>query len=167
MTSGIEQKYWCGFCGKWTDEPHSPINAEDGKISLYDRLGGVFVIAAVVDKFSDAVLDNPKVGRDSPNPQLREWSRSQSEERLSGLKWMRTFWVCTVSGGPQKFVPTRDEPSQLDLSVAHSRFHITSDEFDTVAKILAETLTEFKVSDPEKKEVLAAFTAHKNEVIGI
>ena len=31
--------------------------------SLYDRLGGVFAIAAVVDHFSDAVVKNPIVGQ--------------------------------------------------------------------------------------------------------
>ena len=41
--------------------------------SLYDRLGGVFAIAAVVDHFSDAVVKNPMVGQKSKNPQLREW----------------------------------------------------------------------------------------------
>jgi hypothetical protein len=30
--------------------------------SLYERLGGVFAIAAVVDHFSDAVVQNPSVG---------------------------------------------------------------------------------------------------------
>jgi hemoglobin len=38
--------------------------------SLYDRLGGVFAIAAVVDHFSDAVVKNPIVGQKSKNPQL-------------------------------------------------------------------------------------------------
>ena len=33
--------------------------------SLYDRLGGVFAIAAVVDKFSDAVVKNSIAGQDS------------------------------------------------------------------------------------------------------
>jgi hemoglobin len=41
--------------------------------SLYERLGGVFAIAAVVDHFSDAVVKNPVVGQKSKNPQLREW----------------------------------------------------------------------------------------------
>ena len=31
--------------------------------TLYDRLGGVFAIAAVVDHFSDAVVRNPIVGQ--------------------------------------------------------------------------------------------------------
>ena len=33
--------------------------------SLYERLGGVFAIAAVVDHFSDAVVKNPIVGQKS------------------------------------------------------------------------------------------------------
>src|SRR5829696_2746697 len=45
--------------------------------SLYERLGGVFAIAAVVDHFSDgAVVKNPVVGQKSKNPHLREWQAS-------------------------------------------------------------------------------------------
>jgi hypothetical protein len=36
--------------------------------SLYERLGGVFAIAAVVDHFSDALVENPIVGQKSQNP---------------------------------------------------------------------------------------------------
>src|SRR6478736_6703143 len=67
--------------------------------SLYERLGGVFAIAMVVDHFSDAVVKNPIVGQKSKNPQLREW-HTKNLGRLPGLKFMRTLWVCNVSGGP-------------------------------------------------------------------
>jgi len=40
--------------------------------SLYERLGGAFAIAAVVDHFSDALVKNPIVGQKSKNPQLAE-----------------------------------------------------------------------------------------------
>src|SRR5436305_5530584 len=70
--------------------------------SLYERLGGVFAIAMVVDHFSDAVVKNPIVGQQSQNPQLREW-HTKSLDRLPGLKFMRTLWVCNVSGGPFPF----------------------------------------------------------------
>ena len=60
--------------------------------SLYERLGGVFAIATVVDHFSDAVVRNPIVGQKSKNPQLREW-HTKSLGRLPGLKFMRTLWV--------------------------------------------------------------------------
>lgn len=39
--------------------------------SLYERLGGAFAIAAVIDHFSDAVVKNPIVGQQSENPALR------------------------------------------------------------------------------------------------
>ncbi|MGQ0848207.1 MAG: group 1 truncated hemoglobin, partial [Actinomycetota bacterium] len=67
--------------------------------SLYERLGGVFAIAAVVNKFSDDVVVNPIVGQGSSNPDLREW-HTNNLGRLPGLKFMRTLWVCNVSGGP-------------------------------------------------------------------
>ena len=67
--------------------------------SLYERLGGVFAIAAVVDHFSDAVVKNPIVGQKSKNLQLREW-HTKNLGRLPGLKFMRTLWVCNISGGP-------------------------------------------------------------------
>ena len=38
------------------------------ELSLYERLGGAFAIAAVVDHFSDAVVHNPIVGQNSENP---------------------------------------------------------------------------------------------------
>ena len=74
--------------------------------SLYERLGGVFAIAAVVDHFSDAVVKNPIVGQTSMNPQLREWHTSNLS-RLPGLKFMRTLWVCNVSGGPFQYTATK------------------------------------------------------------
>ena len=60
--------------------------------SLYERLGGAFAIAAVVDHFSDAIVQNPIVGQQSENPQLREW-HTNNLGRLPGLKLMRTLWV--------------------------------------------------------------------------
>ena len=67
--------------------------------SLYERLGGVFAIAAVVDHFSDAVVQNPKVGQASKNPELREWHTNQLD-RLPGLKFMRTPRVATSPVAP-------------------------------------------------------------------
>ena len=74
--------------------------------SLYERLGGVFAISAVVDHFSDALVKNPIVGQNSKNLALRKWHR-ESLGRLPGLKFMRTLWVCEVTGGPFKFSPTK------------------------------------------------------------
>jgi len=131
--------------------------------SLYERLGGVFAIAAVVDHFSDAVVKNPIVGQKSKNPQLREW-HTKNLQRLPGLKFMRTLWVCNVSGGPFQFTATKPGATPLGLEEAHRNLRISPAEFDEVAAELGRTLDFAKVPKREKAEVLAAFAAHKDEV---
>ena len=131
--------------------------------SLYERLGGVFAIAAVVDHFSDAVVKNPIVGQASMNPQLREW-HINNLGRLPGLKFMRTLWVCNVSGGPFQYRATKPGSTTLGLEEAHRDLRISPAEFDEVAAELGRTLDVVKVPEREKDEVLAAFAAHKGEV---
>ena len=131
--------------------------------SLYDRLGGVFAIAAVIDQFSDAVVQNPVVGQKSENPQLREW-HVNNLGRLPGLKFMRTLWVCNISGGPFEYTPTRPGHDNLGLEEAHRNLRISPAEFDEVAAELGRTLAAFKVPEAEQGEVMAAFAAHKGEV---
>jgi hemoglobin len=92
--------------------------------SLYERLGGVFAIAAVVDHFSDAVVNNPIVGQKSKNPQLQEW-HTKNLGRLPGLKFMRTLWVCNVSGGPFQFTATKPGTTPLGLEEAHRDLQIS------------------------------------------
>jgi hemoglobin len=131
--------------------------------TLYDRLGGVFAIAAVIDHFSDAIVKNPIVGQASKNPTLREWHTKQLG-RLPGLKFMRTLWVCNIAGGPFEYSATKPGKTAVGLEEAHRELHITPAEFDEVAAELGRTLDFFKVPPTEKNEVLAAFAAHKGEV---
>ena len=137
--------------------------APEAEKSLYERLGGVFAIAAVVDHFSDALVKNPIVGKNSKNPALRKWHR-QNLDRLPGLKFMRTLWVCEITGGPFKFSPTKPGKTALGLEEAHRDLKISPAEFDEVAAELGRTLDFAKVPPREKGEVLSAFAAHKDEV---
>jgi hemoglobin len=131
--------------------------------SLYDRLGGIFAIAAVVDYFSDQIIEDPVAGARSANPQLREWHTHQLG-RLPGLKFMRTLWVAAVSGGPYQYTPVRPGATNLGLENAHRDLRISPDEFDAVAGVLSRSLDHFDVPAREKSEVLGAFAAHKDEV---
>ena len=123
---------------------------------MYERLGGIFAIAAVVDQFSDALLKNPKIV--NANPELKKWHTVSYRERLPGLKFLRTLWAASVAGGPFKYTgePLRD---------AHFDLHISPEVFDEVILVeLGRTLDNFKVPDREKGEVLAAFKAQKKDV---
>ena len=145
------------------DNAHAQDKQTVPEKSLYERLGGVFAIAAVVDHFSDAVVKNPIVGQKSKNPQLREW-HTKNLGRLPGLKFMRTLWVCNISGGPFQYTATKPGKTPLGLEEAHRDLRISPAEFDEVAAELGRTLDFAKVPKREKSEVLAAFAAHKDEV---
>ena len=131
--------------------------------TLYDRLGGIFAIAAVVNYFSDEVVNDPVAGKHSKNPALREW-HTNNLGRLPGLKFMRTLWVANISGGPFQYTPTVAGSDNLGLENAHKNLKISPEEFDSVAGVLSRTLDHFKVPALEKSQVLGAFAAHKDEV---
>ena len=131
--------------------------------SLYDRLGGVFPIAGVVDHFSDAVVRNPITGQGSKDPKLDEWSRDDLG-RLPGLKFQRTLWVCDIAGGPEGYAATKPGSADLGLEEAHRALEISPAIFDELVAELGRSLDHFNVPEKEKGEVLAAFAAHKDEV---
>ena len=131
--------------------------------SLYERLGGAFAIAAVVDHFSDAVVRNPITGQGSKNPKLDEWSTNDLG-RLPGLKFQRTLWVCDLAGGPQGYGATKPGSADLGLEEAHRALEISPAIFDELVAELGRSLDHFNVPEKEKGEVLAAFAAHKGEV---
>src|SRR5262245_40587769 len=146
-----------------TDTAYAQAKESTPETSLSERLGGAFAIAAVVEHFSDAIVKNPIVGQKSKNPQLREW-HTKTLARLPGLKFMRTLWVCNVSGGPFQYTATKPGATLVGLEEAHRNLRISPAEFDEVAAELGRTLDFFKVPKREKAEVLAAFAAHKGEV---
>ncbi len=125
--------------------------------SLYERLGGIYAIAKVVNRFSDNVVNDPIAGKNSKNPALRDWTNNKLEDRLPGLKFMRTLWVASVAGGPFNY-------TGKSLEEAHRDLRISPEEFDAVTADLKEALDYYGVPEREKGEVLAAFVAHKNEV---
>jgi hemoglobin len=123
--------------------------------SLYERLGGVYPIAAVIDRFSDQLLKNQKIV--NANPQLKEWHTEEYKMRLPGLKFNRTLWVAAITGGPYEY-------TAKDLHDAHLELQITPEIFDEVAAELASAMDYFAVPNREKQEVLDAFSAQKSDV---
>ena len=131
--------------------------------SLYERLGGAFAIAMVVNRFSDEVVKNQVAGQGSKNPDLKEW-HTKKLDRLPGLKFMRTLWVISVAGGPMAYTGTKPGRDKMSLEKAHFDLHIAPEEFDAVAGELVKAMDFYHIPEKEKGEVVAAFMAHKKEV---
>jgi len=123
--------------------------------TLYERLGGIFAIAAVIDNFSDRLLKNPKIV--DANPELHEWHTVEYATRLPGLKWLRTLWLAALAGGPFQY-------TGRELRDAHFDLKISPAVFDAVTAELTRTLDQFNVPEREKGEVLTAFAGWKGEV---
>ena len=115
--------------------------------SLYDRLGGYFGIAAVVNRFSDQIIRNPILNK---NPALKAWNKTQAEARLPGLKFGRTLWIAAAAGGP--FVYTG-----LPLSEAHAEFNLTAEQFAEVGAEIVRALDFYGVPEREQQELVAAY----------
>jgi hemoglobin len=123
--------------------------------SLYDRLGGYFAIAAVVDRFSDKIIKNPKLNK---NPALRRWNRTQAKTRLPGLKFGRTLWIAAVAGGPFEY-------TGLPLKEAHGEFNLTADEFAEVGAEIVRALDFYEVPEREQQELVDAYKASMSDVV--
>ena len=123
--------------------------------SLYERLGGIFAIAAVVDRFSDAIIENPKL---NANPALKAWNETEAAVRLPGLKFMRTLWIAALAGGPFEY-------TGLPLRDAHQDLHLTSAEFEEVGAEIVRALDYFQVPEREKQELVAAYMQSMPEVV--
>ncbi|CAN5231330.1 group 1 truncated hemoglobin [soil metagenome] len=117
------------------------------KTSLYERLGGLPAITAVIDKTIDKASTDPRT------------SRSFKDVKLKNLKESLTLHLCHIAGGPCKY----DGPN---MAKAHSGLAITSAEFDAMAGMVAETLDQFKVPAAEKNELMGVLAAMKPEVVG-
>ena len=123
--------------------------------SLYERLGGIFAIAAVVDRFSDAIITNPKLNE---NPFLKAWNETEAATRLPGLKFGRTQWVAALAGGPYEY-------TGLPLEEAHQDLHLSAEEFAEVGAEIVRALDYFQVPEREKQELVAAYMTAMPEVV--
>jgi hemoglobin len=123
--------------------------------SLYDRLGGYFGIAAVVNRFSDQIIINPILNR---NPALRAWNETEAEARLPGLKFGRTLWIAAAAGGPFTY-------TGLPLDEAHAEFNLTAEEFAEVGAEIVRALDFFGVRKREQRELVAAYRASMSDVV--
>jgi hemoglobin len=129
--------------------------AQTTEPSLYDRLGGYFGIALVVNRFSDEIIKNPILNR---NPALKEWNKTEAEARLPGLKFGRTLWIAAAAGGP--FVYTG-----LPLSEAHAEFNLTAEQFAEVGAEIVRALDFYQVPEREQQELMAAYRTSMSDVV--
>ena len=120
--------------------------------SLYDRLGGAYAVATVVDAFIERLLVNDTL---NANPAIYE---ARSRVPKAGLKFHVTALVCQVTGGPQTY-------AGRSMKEAHRNLHITEREWDAMVHDFVEVLDQFKVPKAEQTELLTIVGSTKSDIV--
>jgi len=110
--------------------------------SLYERLGGIYNIAVVIDDFIDRVMADARL---NANPAVDEAHHKVS---AAGFKYLVTEMVGWATGGPQKY-------SGRSMLESHQHLNITPNEWDAFMDDLQQTLDKFKVPAAEQGELKA------------
>jgi truncated hemoglobin YjbI len=125
---------------------------ESQRMSLYERLGGVYAIAAVIDDLIDRVMDDPRL---NANPLVQEAHHKVSR---AGFKYLVTEQVCQATGGPQRYTGR----SMYD---SHAHLRITEPEWQAFLDDLSQTLDKFRVPPAERAEIVAIVESTKRDIV--
>ncbi len=120
--------------------------------SLYERLGGVYSIATVVDDFIDRVMTDPRL---NANPRVDE-----AHHRVSpaGFKYLVTEMVCGATGGPQRY-------TGRTMKDSHQELMITADEWQAFLDDFQQTMDKFGVPQTEQEELKAIVDSTRADIV--
>lgn len=126
--------------------------AEEDGPPLYDRLGGVYNIAAVVDDLIDRLADNEAL---NANPGI---ASARDPERFPGLKFQLTAMICQATGGPCSYTGQPMKDAHVDMGITESDWIL----FEEDCKA---TLDKFGVPEAEQQELFAIIGSTKGDIV--
>jgi hemoglobin len=126
--------------------------ADSSMGSLYERLGGVYGIAAVVDDFIDRIMSNPAL---NANPKVDDAHHRVSK---AGFKYLVTEMVCWATGGPQRY-------TGKSMRESHEHLGITEQEWQVFRKDFQDSLDKFQVPRVEQTELFAIVESTKRDIV--
>ncbi len=114
--------------------------------SLFDRLGGMAAITAVIDDF---------VGRAAADARINQ---KFAKTDIPRLKAMLVEQVCQGTGGPCNY-------SGRSMAEAHKGMAVTQGEFDALVEDLVASLNHLKVPAAEQKELATVLLAMRPDIV--
>jgi hemoglobin len=116
--------------------------------SLYERLGGIDAISAVVDAFVARCAGDSRINR--------KFERSD----IPRLKKMLVDQVCEATGGPCTY-------TGREMRETHDGMGVTAGEFDALVEDLVATLAEFGVPKAEQDDLLGLLGPMRAEIVEV
>ncbi len=117
--------------------------------SLYDRLGGLDAITAVVDEFIKIASADARINK--------KFAKTVQPARVR-LHFIEQ--ICMLTGGPCKY--TGDS-----MKKAHHNMGLTEGEFTAGVEDLTKALDKFNVPAREKGELLTALAQFKKDIVEV
>lgn len=126
--------------------------AIQNKPSLYERLGGVYSIATVVDDFINRIMVDPRL---NANPRVDE-----AHHRVSppGFKYLVTEMVCMATGGPQKYTGRSMRDTHRHLMIQAAEWEAFLDDFQ-------QTMDKYSVPRAEQDELKAIVASTRGDIV--
>jgi hemoglobin len=117
--------------------------------SLYHRLGGYDVIAAVIDDLFTSLRADPAFSRFASGRSLDSNARAQQ---------LLVEQICELSGGPCRYLGR-------DMKTSHAGLAISTAEWDANMKYATAALVKNGVEEPERAEFLALFERYRQDIV--
>jgi len=114
--------------------------------TLYERLGGLSAITAVVDDFVGNVAADRRI------------NGFFAHTDIARLKFLLVQQICAGTGGPCWY-------SGRDMRTTHAGLGIRSRHFNALVQDLGRTLRKFKVPAKEQRELVAILAPMKKDIV--
>lgn len=129
------------------------MSAPTATATLYERLGGVYSIATVVDDLIDRMMVDQRL---NVNPAVDE---AHHKVPPAGFKYLVTEMVCWATGGPQQY-------TGRSMADSHRHLHITPQEWEAFLDDFRLTLEKFQVPALEQAELHAIVQSVYGDIVG-
>lgn len=134
---------------------NKPAQAE-GKLSLFERLGGEVGISNIVADFTPRVLQDPRVNWDRKGVKQggfsfhsgRSVTWNATPQNIKILQTHMVQFLALATGGPAHY-------TGKEIKSAHADMHISNPEFDATLGDLKASLDKLQIPNREQKELLA------------
>jgi hemoglobin len=120
--------------------------------SLYERLGGTYAIAVVIDDFMNRIVGN---GTLNANPDI---DAARKTVPLPGLKFQVIAFAVQAAGGPKIYAGQA-------MKESHAHLNISARERDAMLADLRASLYRYNVPDREQKDVIDLVNSIKGEIV--
>jgi hemoglobin len=138
-----------------------------GKLALFDRLGGEKGLNAIVDDFLPRAMQDPRVNwprKDMKNHGFLTRTKgdsalwSASEQNIANLKKHFVEFLALATGGPTHY-------EGKEMKSTHAGMRISNPEFDAAVGDLKATLDKLQIPNKEQKELLSIIESTRPEIV--